>query len=177
MSGTIDFDTTHPKRLQIKLTAAISKLEKSAAYKAPLENPSCDKNNPPGLVTRSFKYLREGRATVVLVTCHAKVMVGLLKAMRKEPGIQVTASSASMYSGSYRTWDQQNTLYQMYRAGTGYKAASPCLGYHRQGRALDLLETTKAEQDAVESVRVDGLRFYNGAGFGDPRHNTLGAYG
>lgn len=173
----VDFDTTQPKRLQIKLTAAISRLEKTAAYKAPLEIPSCDRDHPAGLITRSFKYKRDGNAAVVLVTCHAKVMVGLLKAMRKEPGIQVTVSSTSMYSGSYRTWDQQNTLYQMYRAGTGYKAASPCLGYHRQGRALDLLETTKAEQDAVESVRVDGLRFYNGAGFGDPRHNTLGAYG
>jgi hypothetical protein len=173
----VDFDCTRPLRLKIKLPAAIAKLETSAAYKAPLETPSCEKDNPAGLVTRTFKYLREGDPTVVSVTCHAKVMVGLLKAMRKEPGIQVTVSSTSMYSGSYRTWDQQNTLYQMYKSGTGYKAAHPCLGYHRQGRALDLLETTKDEQDAVESVRVDGLRFYNGAGFGDPRHNTLGAYG
>lgn len=174
---SVDFDTTQPHRLQIKLTAAITRIEKSAAYKAPLETPSCERDNPAGLITRSFKYKRDGDPTVVVVTCHAKVMVGLLKAMRKEPGIQVTVSSTSMYSGSYRTWDQQNTLYQMYKNGTGYKAANPCLGYHRQGRALDCLENTKAEQDALESVRVEGLRFYNGAGFGDPRHNTLGAYG
>jgi len=173
----VDFDTTQPKRLQIKMTAAISRLEKSAAYKAPLEIPSCDRDHPAGLITRTFKYKRDGDPTVVVVTCHAKVMVGLLKAMRKEPGIQVTASSTSMYSGSYRTWDQQNTLYQMYKAGTGYKAAHPCYGYHRQARALDLLDNTRDENAAMASVRVDGLRFYNGAGFGDPRHWTLGAYG
>jgi len=174
---SVDFDCTRPLRLKVQLTAAISKLENSAAYKTPLESPSCDRGDPGGLVIRTFKYKRDGDPVVVRVECHAKVMVGYLKALKREPGIQVTVSSDSVYSGSYRTWDQQSALYTMYKNGTGYKAAHPCLGYHRQGRALDCLENTPAEQSALEDVRVDGLRFYNGAGFGDPRHNTLGAYG
>ena len=173
----VDFDCTKPIRLKLKLPGAIRKLEKSVAYRKPLENPSCDKDHPQGLISRTFKYKRAGDPVVVTVTCHAKVMVGYLKALRKEPGIQVTVSSASMYSGSYRSWEQQNTLYVMYKNGTGYLAAHPCEGYHRQGRALDFLNNTTAEQRAIEEVRVDGLRFFNGAGFGDPRHNTLGAYG
>ena len=172
-----DFDCTKPIRLKLKLPGAISKLEKSDAYRKPLESPSCERDHPQGLIVRTFKYKRDGDPVVVAVTCHAKVMVGYLKALKREPGIQVTTSSTSMYSGSYRSWDQQNTLYQMYKNGTGYKAAHPCLGYHRQGRALDFLNNTAKEQNAVDEVRVDGLRFYIGAGFGDPRHNTLGAYG
>jgi hypothetical protein len=173
----VNFDTTKPLRLKVKLPLAIARLERTVAYKKPLEDPSCDKGDPKGLISRTFKYKRGGDPVVVKVTCHAKVMVGYLKALRKETGIQVTVSSDSMYSGSYRTWDQQNTLYTMYKNGTGYMAAHPCSGYHRQGRALDILDATKAEQQAINSVRVDGLRFFNGAGFGDPRHNTLGAYG
>ena len=173
----VDFDTTRPLRLKVKLPGAISKIEGSDAYKAPLESPSCDRGEPRGLITRTFKYKRDGDPVVVKVTCHARVMVGYLKALKREPGIQVTVSSDSMYSGSYRTWDQQSTLYNMYKNGTGYLAAHPCSGYHRQGRALDILNASGAEQRAIDDVRVDGLRFYNGAGFGDPRHNTLGAYG
>ena len=173
----VNFDVRKRRIFKLKATAAIARLMVSKAYRQPLQAPSCEPDDPPGLVHRTFRY-RDGRE--VKVKCHAKVMVGLLKAMRKEPGIEVTASYDSPYSGSYRTWDQQNWLYQRYLNG-GPRAASPCRGYHRQGRALDLLNNTPAEDQAMASVRVrDGLRhlkFYHGAAFGDPRHWTLGALG
>lgn len=161
------------------LTAHILRLKASRAYRAPLTEPTCKPDTPPGLVTRTFRYPpSKGRGQQdIKVTLHAKAMVGLLKAMKKQRSIRVTASSTSPYSGSYRTYEQQLWLYQEYKAGRGYKAASPCYGYHRRGRAVDLLAVTDAERKAMLSVRVDGLRFYDGLSFGDPPHFTLGARG
>jgi LAS superfamily LD-carboxypeptidase LdcB len=172
MQSTID--TRKNRALMAQLSLNIARLRVSRAFRKPLTNPSCEKDTPPGLVHRTFKY-KDGR--VVKVTCHAKVMVGLMRAMKKAPGIEVTASSDSPYSGSYRTFDQQNSLYQAYKAGTGHRAAGPCFGYHRRGRALDILSATQKEKDALASVRVAGERFYNGADFGDPPHWSFGAHG
>ena len=171
--SNVDFDTTKRLAFKVKAATSIAKLATSKAYKKPLEPPSCDPGDPAGLVTRSFRY----KTRVLRVKCHAKVMVGLLKAMLKEPTIEVTADSESRFSGSYRTWDQQSNLYREYQNGTGHKAAHPCLGYHRQGRALDLLAATDAEKRAMSSVRMSGLRFYNGESFGDPPHWNLGILG
>jgi hypothetical protein len=161
-------------------TAAILKLEAGAAYRAPLTEPTCAHDDPPGLVTRQFHFTGKGRDIVLPVRCHAKVMVGLLKALRKCPSIQVTASSTSVYSGSYRSWGQQNWLRQEYLAGRGHRAADPCYGYHRRGRALDLRLVTDEEREAMLSVRVRAgrrqLRFYDLLPI-DPPHFTLGARG
>ena len=107
-------------------TVAILRLEASAAYRAPLESPSCSSDDPAGLVTRTFHFTGKGRDWEVDVRCHAKVMVGFLKALRKRPSIQVTQSSTSRYSGSYRNWDQQYSLWYDYTYGDGYRAAHPC---------------------------------------------------
>ncbi len=170
----VDFDTTKRIKFKIKARAAIAKLVLSKAYRKPLESPSCEHDDPEGLVTRTFRY--KGRSDTI-VRCHAKVMVGLLKAMLRAPTIQITASSVSVYSGSYRSWDQQNWLYQEYLAGRGYKAAHPCAGYHRQGRALDVLGATPSEEKAMTAVRVSGKKFYAGEVFGDDPHWSFGALG
>ena len=165
------------KTLALRLTPRILALQLSKEYRKPLESPSCDQADPQGLVTRSFHFVGKGRDQIVSVRCHAKTMVGFMKALRKTPTIQVTQSSESKYSGSYRSYDQQKLLYDEYKAGTGHKAAHPCSGYHRQGRALDIYKKTDAEHEAMLAVRVDGHPFFSGEGFGDPPHFTLGAYG
>lgn len=147
------------------------------AYRAPLETPSCEPDDPEGLVSRTFHYKGKGRDVNITVTCHAKVMVGLMRAMRKCPSIQVTQSSSNPYSGSYRSYAQQMALWTAYKDGTGHRAAHPCSGYHRQGRALDLYQVTDDERSAMLSVRVDGIPFYDGLSFGDPPHFCLGAKG
>lgn len=163
-------------KFQAEATATILKLERSDAYKQPLEAPSCDQGDPRGLVTRLFRFKGKDRDVIIPVKCHARVMVGLLKAMRKCPTIQVTAGSDSVYSGSYRSYYQQKWLYDEYRAGRGYRAAHPCSGYHRQGRALDLRLVTPKEREAMLSVRVKGIRFYDLLPI-DPPHFTLGQRG
>jgi LAS superfamily LD-carboxypeptidase LdcB len=167
-------DTRKNRALMAQLSLNIARIRVSRAFRAPLTKPSCDKDTPPGLVHRTFRY-KDGRT--VEVTCHAKVMVGLMRAMRQSPGIEVTASSDSAYSGSYRSWQQQNDLYVAYKAGTGHKAADPCFGYHRRGRALDILNASDKDKAAMSSVRVAGERFYNGADFGDPPHWSWAAHG
>jgi hypothetical protein len=162
---------------RLRLTKAIKNLQDGEAYKQPLEVPSCDPNDPRGLVSRTFKFSGKGRNVTIKVTLHAKAMVGLLKALRARRSIQVTQSSDSKYSGSYRSWSQQKTLYDEYHAGIGHRAAHPCTGYHRQGRAIDLYLVSDIERRAMLAVRVDGLRFYDGLSFGDPPHFTLGARG
>jgi hypothetical protein len=164
--------------LMPRITFAIARIKAGPAYKAPLTQPSCSHDDPPGLISRTFIFrdgTKSGRA--VVVTCHAKVMVGFLRALRKAPGLSVTASSTSKFSGSYRTWAQQNELYQDYKNGNGHKAADPCHGFHRRGRALDILNASPKENAAMASVRVDGLKFYHGDVFGDPPHWTLGTLG
>ena len=165
------------KTLALRLTPRILALQLSKEYRKPLESPSCDQADPQGLVTRSFHFVGKGRDQIVSVRCHAKTMVGFMKALRKAPTIQVTQSSESKYSGSYRSYDQQKLLYDEYKAGTGHKAAHPCSGLHRQGRALDLYKLTGEETEAMTAVRVSGIKFYHGVVFGDPPHYTLGAYG
>jgi hypothetical protein len=160
-----------------ELTAAISRLRLSKKYKEPLVSPSCRTDDPPGLVVRRFHFKGKGRDVVIDVKLHAKVMVAFLKALRKCRTIQVTQSYTSTYSGSYRTYEQQNTLYQRYISGTGYKAANPCHGYHRTGRAVDLFQVTDEEAAAMQSVREDGKRFYWGKVFGDPPHFSYGELG
>lgn len=167
-------DTSENLKLQARLDEEIKKLRASDAFDKPLTEPSCKHDTPPGLVTRRFKY-RDGRT--ISVKCHAQVMVALMRAMKEAPTIEVTASSDSMYSGSYRSWSQQNTLYELYKAGKGYKAADPCFGYHRRGRALDILDASDKEKAALLDVRVSGEQFYNGESFGDPPHYSFGAKG
>ncbi len=157
--------------------AVIEHLRSTKAFDAPLTEPSCAHDTPPGLVVRTFHFTGKGRDVTLGVKLHAKAMVGLLRAMILAPSIQVTADFESAYSGSYRTWAQQEARYLAYIHGTGYKAANPCYGYHRRGRAVDLFVKTDAELRAMLAVRVDGERFYNGASFGDPPHFTLGALG
>jgi hypothetical protein len=165
-------------KVNARLTAAIVRLELTQAYRKPLSEPHCGDWTPAGLVTRTIKY-RSGR--IKKVTLHAKVMVAYLKALKLKKNLEVTASSDSMYSGSYRSYAQQNTLYQMYKAGTGYKAANPCYGYHRCGRAIDLLaldgDDRKSQAKAMTSVRVAGERFYHGVVFGDPPHYSFAVTG
>lgn len=161
---------------QAEATAAIARLIISAAYRAALTSPTCAHDTPAGLVSREFHFTGKGRDVVVRVTLHAKAMVGLLKAMRACPSIQITASSTSKYSGTYRSWAQQNELRQDYLHGTGHLAADPCDGYHRRGRAADLLQVQADERRAMLAVRVGGLRFYDLLPQ-DPPHFTLGVRG
>ena len=167
-------DTSKNIPLQERLDAEIKKLRGSRAFDKPLREPSCTKTTPPGLVRRRFKY-RDGR--VVTVRCHAQLMVALMRAMKDAPTIEVTASSDSAYSGSYRTFAQQDALYKAYMNGTGHKAANPCTGYHRCGRALDILNASDKEETALEQVRVSGEQLYHGDVFGDPPHWSYGALG
>ena len=165
------------KTLALRLTPRIIALQLSREYREPLQSPSCEPDDPRGMVIRSFHYKGKGRDEVIQVRAHAKAMVGLMKAMRRAPTIQITQSSTNKYSGSYRSYAQQKLLYDEYKAGIGNLAAHPCSGYHRQGRAFDLYKKTSAEHAAMLAVRVDGLKFESGVGFGDPPHFTLGAYG
>lgn len=167
-------DTRKNIELMIRLDKEIKQLRLSRAFDKPLTEPTCRHDTPPGLVVRRFRY-RDGRT--VSVRCHAKVMVGLMRAMKAAPTIEVTASSESPYSGSYRSWGQQNWLYQAYINGRGYKAADPCHGYHRRGRALDLLNATPKEEKAMTDVRVSGERFFHGDVFGDPPHWSFAELG
>jgi LAS superfamily LD-carboxypeptidase LdcB len=169
-------DTRKNRALMAQLSLNIARLRVSRAFRAPLTKPSCAKDTPPGLVHRTFHYKDDRKVTV---TCHAKVMVGLMRAMRQSPGIEVTASSDSAYSGSYRSYQQQFDLYQAWiqKAPGAHKAADPCFGYHRRGRALDILNASDKDKAAMTAVRVAGERFENGASFGDPPHWTLGALG
>lgn len=167
-------DTSENRELMARLDQEIARLRKSRAFGKPLREPSCAKTTPPGLVRRKFRY-RDGR--VCVVRCHAQLMVALMRAMKEAPTIEVTASADSAYSGSYRSWSQQNALYQAYQAGTGHRAANPCSGYHRCGRALDILNASLKEKAALESVRVAGQQLYNGESFGDPPHWSYGAKG
>jgi hypothetical protein len=167
-------DTGKNIELMDRLDKEIKAIRGSKEFDKPLTEPSCKHDFPPGLVRRTFIYRNGRRCTV---KCHAKLMVALMRAMKEAPTIEVTASSDSMYSGSYRSWSQQNTLYQLYIQGKGYKAADPCYGYHRRGRALDILNASAKEAKALAQVRVSGLQLYNGSSFGDPPHWSLGEKG
>lgn len=168
-------DTEFNKPLMDRLDQEIKKLRGSRKFRAALVKPSCSHRTPPGLVRRTFRY-RDGR--VVEVRAHAKVMVGLMEAMRDAPTLEVTATATSRYSGSYRSYAQQSELYEAYIGGWGHKAANPCSGYHRCGRAFDLVQPlSEREDEAMTKVRVDGKRFFNGASFGDPAHWSFGDLG
>ena len=159
-------------------TAAILRLEASAAFRTPLTEPSCSHADPPGLVVRVFRFTGKGRDWNVAVKLHAKTMVGLLKAMRKCPSIQVTQPYTSAYSGCYRTYAQQAWLRDQYLHHGGKLAADPCDGEHRTGRSGDLYLVTIDERGAMLSVRVgrQELRFYDLLPQ-DPPHFTLGERG
>ena len=165
-------------RWKAEATAAILRLEAGAAFHTRLTRPSCTHADPPGLVTRTFHFKGKGRDVTIAVKLHAKAMVGLLKAMRKCPSIQVTQPYTSTYSGSYRTFTQQNTLYQnwIHHAPGSHLAANPCTTYHRTGRPVDLYEVTPAERAAMLSVRVDTVQFHDLLPQ-DPPHFCLGARG
>lgn len=169
-------DTSHNVALKARLHMNIVALRASRNFRRPLQDPSCSPDTPAGLVHRKFRY-RDGR--VCVVAAHAQAMVGLMRAMLIAPTIEVTASIESPYSGSYRTFQQQNDLYQAYihNEPGSHKAANPCDGYHRQGRAFDILNASAKEKDAMLAVRVEGERFYNGADFGDPPHYSFAAHG
>ncbi len=167
-------DTRRNIPLNLRLHAEIARLRTSRDYRRPLQEPSCARDTPPGLVSRTFHY-RDGR--IVEVKLHAKVMVGLMRAMLRAPGIMVTADADSPYSGSYRSFEQQAWLRDQYLHHGGHQAADPCDGYHRQARAVDLDPLSVKEKRAMEDVRVDGQQFFNGASFGDPPHWSFGAKG
>lgn len=168
-------DTSKNIPLKARLEAEIKQLKNGRMFDKPLTEPSCSHADPPGLVRRTFKYRDE---RICVVRCHAQVMVALMEAMLEAPTLAVTATATSQFSGSYRTWKQQNDGYQAYLAGTGYKFANPCFGYHRRGRAFDLVQPlSERENEAMLKVRVKGNQFYNGASFGDPAHWSFGAKG
>jgi len=170
---------TGPK-WKVEATVAIARLEASAAFRTPLTDPSCTHADPKGLVVRRFHFKGKGRNITMDVKLHAKAMVGLLKALRKCPTIQVTQGYTSAYSGCYRSFTQQNTLYQAYihHAPGSHLAANPCDTYHRTGRAFDLLEPTAEERATMLSVRVgiQRIRFFDLLPQ-DPPHMCLGARG
>jgi hypothetical protein len=171
----IDLSKYHGAALDEYLSAKIRKLEGTRAFKKGLTSPHCGDWTPDGLVRKTFKY-KSGNVKVVAL--HAKAMSCYLRALRQLPTIEVTASFTSPYSGSYRTFEQQNDLYQAYLRGTGHLAADPCGGYHRTGRAIDVLNGTSGEVEAaMTTVRVDGKRWYHGSSFGDPAHFSFGELG
>lgn len=167
-------DTQKNVELMAQLDKEIAKLRTSRAFRRPLREPSCSRLPPPGMVTRTFRY-RDGRLCTVKL--HAKVMVALMRAMKEAPTIEITASADSAYSGSYRSYAQQKALHDAYVSGTGHRAADPCTGYHRCARAIDVLNASEREKDALLGVRVAGDQFYNGASFGDPPHYSWAAKG
>jgi hypothetical protein len=177
MIRRIDLSRYHGKELTDYLTRRIEALEGTRAFKQALTEPHCGTWVPPGLVKRTFKF-KSGNVKVVAL--HAQAMVGYLKALRQLPMIEVTASFTSMYSGSYRTFDQQNDLYVAWerKEPGAHLAANPCGGYHRTGRAIDVLNGTSGEVEAAMTmVRVDGKRFFHGDVFGDPPHFSFGELG
>jgi len=144
-------------RWKAEATAAIVRLEASAAFRTPLAGVSCTHADPPGLVVRLFHFKGKGRDWNVAVKLHAKAMVGLLKAMRKCPSIQITQPYTSAFSGCYREYQQQWWLRDQYLHHGGHLAADPCDAWHRTGRAGDLYLVTGEERETMLSVRV-GIR-------------------
>lgn len=161
-------------------TAAILRIQASSAYRTKLTEPNCGHLDPPGLIVRRFHFVGKGRDITMDVKLHAKMMVALLKALRKCPSIQITQGYESMYSGCYRTFGQQDHLYQdwIHHVEGSHLAANPCETYHRTGRAADNfeMELVSEERAAWLSVRVGGLRVYD-LGSADPPHVVLGARG
>ncbi len=174
---TVLFPRKGPRWLA-EATAAILRIQASSAYRTPLTNPSCSHSDPPGLIVRDFHFQGKGRDVTFPVKLHAKMMVALLKALRLEPSIQVTQPFTSGYSGCYRSFAQQDHLYQAYISHQpgSHLAANPCSTYHRTGRAMDLYQVAPGERSALLSVRVSGLRLYDLLPQ-DPPHFTLGARG
>jgi hypothetical protein len=148
----------------------------SVAFRQPFTEPHCGEWTPVGLVARTFHYRNDRTVTV---RCHAKVMVAYLKALGEDETIEVTATSSSRFSGSYRTFDQQNDLFQDFKNHVpgSHLAADPCDGFHRTGRALDIREVTDHQAETMESVRLEGERFFWGISFGDRPHFSFGVLG
>lgn len=147
-----------------------------ASFGQPFAEPHCGVWTPAGLVTRTFNYRSQ---RTVKVRCHAKVMVAYLKALAIDATIEVTATAESRFSGSYRTFDQQDGLFQDFKNKVpgSHRAVDPCDGFHRTGRALDMKDVTAEQAETMESVRVDGERFFWGNSFGDPPHFSFGVLG
>jgi hypothetical protein len=161
---------------KVEATAAIARLEASAAFRAPLSTPHCGEWTPPGLVTRRFHFKGKGPDVIVDVTLHAKMMVALFKALRKYPTIQVSGTAY----GSYRTYASQYALWRAWvnHLPGSHLAANPCFGFHRCGRSVDNYQMTQVEREAWLSVRVgrQGIRVYDLLPE-DPPHVTLGERG
>ena len=151
-------------------------IAESDAFGRPFTEPHCGKWTPVGLVARTFNYRSDRTVTV---RCHAKVMMLYLKALEIDPTIEVTADASSRFSGSYRTFDQQNTLFQDFvnHVPGSHLAADPCDGFHRTGRALDIREVKDKQAETMESVRLEGERFFWGISFGDRPHFSFGVLG
>jgi len=152
-------------------TRAIIALSATRAYHAPLTEPHCGEWTPPGLVTRKFHFEGKGRNVIVIVKCHAKMMVALFKLLRKNPTFQVAGSLAS-----YRSY---GTQYRLWYAWThhlpgSHLAANPCYGYHRCGRALDGYMVSEKERRDFLSIRVGGRQVYDLMPQ-DPPHFSFGA--
>lgn len=168
-------DTRRNIPLKARLHLNIVRLRASRDYRRPLTDlPIARGQDVPGVVHRKFRY-RSGRT--VEVRLHAKPMVALMRAMLKAPTIEVTQSFTSPYSGSGRTYAQQEWLYEQYVKGDGHLAATPGRSFHETYRAVDLLEASSKEERAMSDVRVDGERWYHGDVFGDPPHWSFAEQG
>lgn len=161
---------------QAQLRFNIYRLRQSREYRRGLTRLPITKGQEiPGIVHRTFRF-RSGATKEVKL--HARVMVAFMRALLRDPGLEVTADASSPYSGSFRTWEQQAALYADYRNGNGHKAAEPGHGYHQTGRALDMVNGgTPRVNDAMLAVRDGGDRFFSGAAFGDPPHYSFGELG
>lgn len=167
-------DLTKPDRDR-QLDRKVKTLRESRHYEAPLSEPHCGEWTPPGLVVVRLRYPNDDVSRVKL---HAKAMCLYLRVLKDAAYCEVTTDFASPYSGTYRSFTQQNRLYLSYKAGTGHKAANPCSGYHRCGRAIDLRNgIMPLVEEAMTGRQEDGLRFYHGDVFGDPPHYSFGELG
>ncbi|MGH2373035.1 MAG: hypothetical protein ACRDIC_06095 [bacterium] len=170
-------DLTQPDAVRDKvLRRKIEGLREGSAYRAPLSSPHCGDWTPAGLVTIRFRY---PDGDVKNVKLHAKPMVLYLRVLQDGGQFcEVTVDFTSVYSGSYRSYAQQNTLYQAYRNGTGHLAANPCKGYHRCGRAIDLVNGIVPKVAQLMTAKSEaGKKFFHGSAFGDPPHFSYGVLG
>lgn len=169
-------DLTKHRATQVALHFNIARIRLGREYKRPLTNlPIARGQLVPGIISRDFRY---GPSNVKRVRLHARVMVCYMRALLKNPTCEVAVDADSAYSGSFRTWAQQQWLYEQYINGSGHKAAQPGYGYHQTGRAVDISNWANAKvEHAMLSVQDQGDEFHSGASFGDPPHHSFGAVG
>jgi TorA maturation chaperone TorD len=136
-------------RCRAKLTALIWKLDHSKAGNKPRVFQRSAPESSLNLVVRTFTFM-DGRT--IAVKLQAPAMVDFMRALRDQAGraIGVTVSYTSVYSGSFRTHDQQKWLYTEYKAGRGHLAAPPYSSWHEAGLAVDLLTPTDGQRACMK---------------------------